>query len=280
MKKDQKSGTFEEFRSDWLLQVAADRAAKSAAPVAIALAFGHLNRGNGSCWPSIETLMKRTGAEAKNTVRSALKVLEGRGHAHINWTKGGQKNTNVIVPLVAGKPFKKLKGSQGEAEGSNPSTFRGGTLQVSDHEPFKRLKGNHLIEPTEKPSDSGGAPQAPAAYSIGHQSQEDAPSTAPEGAEGEKCASIASPDLDDFDDFFKERDFEEFIEEESPVEFIENGNPHLPIRSTPKGWRNLLAWIGEAYGPFALRRAAAEKRTGTLTIETILNFQGGAADVA
>jgi hypothetical protein len=105
-----KRGEFETFRSDWLLQVAADREAKAALPVAIVLACKHLNRTTGTAWPAVDTLIAATGADAKNTVRTALKVLEKGGHAAIEWTKGGKGKTNVVTPLVNGKPFKFLKG--------------------------------------------------------------------------------------------------------------------------------------------------------------------------
>ena len=153
-----KKGAFEKFRSDWLLQVAADRGAKAAAPVAIVLAFKHLNRLSGACWPAIETLAGAIGADATNTVRNALQTLELRGHLRVRGSKGGRKQTNIFMPLVAGKPFKKLKGSETEKpfnsmEGFDDVTeadFSAETLQIVDGKPFKKLKGSE----TEKPFNS------------------------------------------------------------------------------------------------------------------------------
>ncbi|MBY3312225.1 helix-turn-helix domain-containing protein [Rhizobium laguerreae] len=151
-------GAFEKFRSDWLLQVAADRLSKSAAPLAIVLGCRHLNRQTGTSWPGVETLVAATGADASNTVRNALKLLEARGHIRVDWTKGGKGKTNIVTPLVSGKPFKILKGIETDQpfksmEGlvrENPSSLRGETLQFSDRKPFKKLKGNHLKEPIEE----------------------------------------------------------------------------------------------------------------------------------
>jgi len=159
-----KKGAFEKFRSDWLLQVAADRGAKAAAPVAIVLAFKHLNRLSGACWPAIETLAGAIGADATNTVRNALQTLELRGHLRVRGSKGGRKQTNIFMPLVAGKPFKKLKGSETEKpfnsmEGFDDVTeadFSAETLQIVDGKPFKKLKGNHLIEPSDRESPPPG----------------------------------------------------------------------------------------------------------------------------
>lgn len=148
-------GEFEEFKSAWLLQVAADRGAKAAAPAAMVIACDHLNRGTGKAWPGINTLKKKTGAASANTVRSALKLLEERGHALIEWSDGGKNKTHVVTPLVNGKPFRKLKGM----EDRNPSTSDPETLQVSDAKPFKKLNPNHLKEPL----DIQGAAQAPVA---------------------------------------------------------------------------------------------------------------------
>lgn len=145
-------GEFEEFRSGWLLQVAADRAAKAAAPAAMVLACQYLNRGSGKAWPGINSLKERTGAASTNTIRSALKLLEERGHATIEWSDGGKNKTHIVIPLVNGKPFRKLKG-MGDR---NPSTSDPETLQVSDAKPFKKLNPNHLREPL----DIQGAAQA------------------------------------------------------------------------------------------------------------------------
>ena len=155
--RETKIGAFETFKSEWLLQVAADKEAKAATPVAIVLCCKNLNRGSGEAWPSIATLMKMTGAGSENTIRNALKILEARGHARIIWTKGGSKNTNHVIPLVAGEPFRKLKGSEvveplknlkGSVHEDKPG-IEEKTLQISELEPFKKLKGNHLIEPSE-----------------------------------------------------------------------------------------------------------------------------------
>jgi hypothetical protein len=161
---------------------------------------------------------------------------------------------------------------RGTDKPSSPSKVRGTSPNETQGMSPADMRDNTVAVPVDMADAPQGARQ-PQSSSY----EKTAPSSAPEGAEG---ASVSSADVDDFDDFFKDRDFEEFSDEESPSEFIQNGNSDLPIRSTPEGWRNLLAWIGDIYGPAALKRAVAEKRTGTLTIETILNFQGGAADVA
>lgn len=159
-------GEFEEFKSAWLLQVAADRGSKASAPVAMVLACKYLNRGSGKAWPGIDSLKEATGAASTNTIRSALKLLEERGHAHIEWSDGGKNKTHVVTPVVNGKPFKNLKGFEvaepfNNPKGSNeanPSTFDPETLQVSDAKPFKKLNPNHLKEP---PDLQGAAKAAP-----------------------------------------------------------------------------------------------------------------------
>lgn len=161
-------GEFEEFKSAWMLQVAADRGAKAAAPITMVLACQYLNRGSGKAWPSINSLKEATGAASSNTIRSALKLLEERGHAHIEWSDGGKNKTHVVTPLVNGKPFRNLKGVEAaepfnNLKGSheaNPSTFGTETLQVSDAKPFKKLNPNHLKEPL----DIQGAAQAAPPY--------------------------------------------------------------------------------------------------------------------
>lgn len=159
-------GEFEEFKSAWMLQVAADRGAKAAAPAAIVLACEYLNRGSGKAWPGINSLKERTGAASTNTIRSALKLLEERGHAHIEWSDGGKNKTHVVTPLVNGKPFRNLKGVEAaepfnNLKGSheaNPSTFGTETLQVSDAKPFKKLNPNHLKEPLDIQGAAKAAP--------------------------------------------------------------------------------------------------------------------------
>lgn len=184
-----KKGEFETFRSDWLLQVAADRGAKSASPAAIIIACRHLNRKTGTAWPSIETLAGAIAADAPNTVRNIYKLLEVRGHAHIEWTKGGQKRTHIVTPLVNGQPFKNLGGLDATKGGVSLRE----TLQVSAPKPFRKLKGNHLKEPLEEPIEGGGASAQPARSNILDSSSLDrpvtseainAPSSAPRGASG------------------------------------------------------------------------------------------------
>lgn len=147
-------GEFEEFKSSWLLQVAADKVSKAAAPAAMVLACQYLNRASGKAWPGINSLMAATGAASTNTIRSALKVLEERGHALIEWSDGGKNKTHIVIPLVNGKPFRKLKGM----EDRNPSTFDRETLQETDAKPFKNLNPNHLKEPLDLQGAASAAP--------------------------------------------------------------------------------------------------------------------------
>lgn len=156
-----RKGEFEAFRSAWLLQVAADREAKAAVPVAVVLAVAHLNRQTGRAWPGIKRLAEATGAASENTVRAALKTLEARGHAAIEWSDGGKNRTHIVTPLVDGKPFRKLKGIELGSSAPNPSTFEAETLQVSDAKPFKKLNPNHLKEPLDV---EGAAQAAPPQY--------------------------------------------------------------------------------------------------------------------
>lgn len=142
-------GAYEAFRSDWLLQVAADREAKSAMPVAAVIAHKYLNRERGHAWPGVKSLMEATGAASENTVRNALRVLVKRGHAFIKWSDGGNGHTNIICPLVNKKPFKNLKGFDIAFDTSEHSTPSAETLQVSAPQPFKKLKATLLKEPLE-----------------------------------------------------------------------------------------------------------------------------------
>lgn len=285
-------GAFEAFRSSWLLQVAADRGAKSALPVVIVLACKYLNRTTGRAWPGIETLAAETRAEALNTVRSALKLLQQRGHALVDWTKGGKGKTNVVTPLVDGKPFKNLKGNvEGKPfnsmEGFDDATeavFGAKTLQENDGKPFKNLKGNHLKKPLEEPiKRTHGPSRANASLSDADNSSwtdphairdnvEYAPSTAPDGASG------ASDDHDEGTDW--PSDYVPFLYDDDPADFVDECSPDLPIRAEPEDWRRLLTWVGAVYGPEAMEKAAEERRAGTLTIATIKNFRRRATDVA
>lgn len=180
-----RKGVFEAFRSSWLLQVAGDREAKAAMPVAVILAVAHLNRETGKAWPGIERLTKATGAASQNTVRTALKTLEARGHAAIEWSDGGKNRTHIVTPLVDGKPFRKLKGIELSSSAPNPSTFEAETLQVSDAKPFKKLNPNHLKEPLDV---EGAAHAAPPQYEENVSSSEgsacaDPPATGEKGDE-------------------------------------------------------------------------------------------------
>lgn len=148
-KRKPEKGVYEAFRSDWLLQVAADREAKSAMPVAAVIAHKYLNRERGHAWPGVRSLMEATGAASENTVRNALRVLVKRGHAFIKWSDGGNGNTNIICPLVNKQPFKNLKGFDIAFDTSEPSTSDAETLQVSAPQPFKKLKATLLKEPSE-----------------------------------------------------------------------------------------------------------------------------------
>lgn len=191
-------GEFEEFRSGWLLQVAADRGAKAAAPAAMVLACEYLNRGSGKAWPGINSLKERTGAASTNTIRSALKLLEERGHATIDWSDGGKNKTHVVTPLVNGKPFRKLKG-MGDR---NPSTSDPETLQVSDAKPFKKLNPNHLKEPL----DIQGAAQAAPRQGRENNSDSGEPafayaSRSPIGEEEERFFAGDAPSFDGREDF-------------------------------------------------------------------------------
>lgn len=148
-KRKPEKGAFEAFRSDWLLQVAADREAKSAMPIAAVIAHKYLNREKGHAWPGVKSLMEATGASSENTVRNALRVLVKRGHAFIKWSDGGNGNTNIICPLVDKQPFKFLKGFDIAFDTSEPSKSNAETLQVSALQPFKKLKATLLKEPLE-----------------------------------------------------------------------------------------------------------------------------------
>lgn len=150
-------GVFEKFRCDWLLQVAADHDAKSAMPVAVVLACGHLNRKNGLAWPGVASIREAVGAKSENTVRAAINILDVRGHIRVKRTKGGAKKTNFVQPLVDGKPLRDLKGWENE----NPSNFDMKTLQKYEEKPLKKLKGNLLSVPSDEPPE-GGALKAPA----------------------------------------------------------------------------------------------------------------------
>lgn len=179
-------GAFEAFRCNWLLQIAADPDAKSAMPVAVVLACRNLNRKNGLAWPSVNFLAEATGVKSHNTIRAALKMLEAKGHAKVKWTKGGRKSTNLVMPLVDGKPFKSLKGFDDE----NPSTSRVETLQKREQKPFKKLKGNLLNKPLDEPLEiSGGLKPTADNYSLDNNSDDMrrkkcAPSNTPKGVSG------------------------------------------------------------------------------------------------
>lgn len=160
-----KKGAFEKFRCDWLLQVAADPDAKSAMPVAVVLACSNLNRQNGLAWPSVNFLAEATGVKSHNTIRAALKMLEARGHAKVKWTKGGRKSTHLVMPIINGKPFKNLKGF----EDANPSSSEAETPQILKQKPFKKLKGNLLKEPLDKPLEGSGGPKPTAAYQVSNE---------------------------------------------------------------------------------------------------------------
>lgn len=159
-------GRFEKFKSEWLLQVAADKEAKAACAASIVLACRYLNRGVGLAWPSITRLAKEIGASSENTVRSALKLLESRGHAQIKWSAGGKNRTHLIAPLVKGKPFRNLQGMEGAepcnglqgGDGLDGSLSEAATLQLCDRKPSKKLKPNHLKEPFEENGAAGAAP--------------------------------------------------------------------------------------------------------------------------
>ncbi|TCQ79558.1 helix-turn-helix protein [Ochrobactrum sp. BH3] len=176
-------GAFEAFRCNWLLQIAADPDAKSAMPVAAVLACSNLNRKNGLAWPSVNFLAEATGVKSHNTIRAALKMLEAKGHAKVKWTKGGRKSTNLVMPVVDGKPFKSLKGFDDE----NPSISQVETLQKDEQKPFKKLKGNLLNKPLEEPIEcSGGLRPTAADHSLDNNSDDTrrkkcAPSNTPKG---------------------------------------------------------------------------------------------------
>lgn len=203
-------GEFEEFKSAWMLQVAADRGAKAAAPITMVLACQYLNRGSGKAWPSINSLKEATGAASSNTIRSALKLLEERGHAHIEWSDGGKNKTHVVTPLANGKPFRNLKGVEAaepfnNLKGSheaNPSTFGTETLQVSDAKPFKKLNPNYLSEPL----DLQGAAQAAPRQGRENNSDSEEPafayaSRSPIGEEEERFFAGDAPSFDGREDF-------------------------------------------------------------------------------
>lgn len=203
-------GEFEEFKSAWMLQVAADRGAKAAAPITMVLACQYLNRGSGKAWPSINSLKEATGAASSNTIRSALKLLEERGHAHIEWSDGGKNKTHVVTPLANGKPFRNLKGVEAaepfnNLKGSpeaNPSTFGTETLQVSDAKPFKKLNPNYLSEPL----DLQGAAQAAPRQGRENNSDSGEPafayaSRSPIGEEEERFFAGDAPSFDGREDF-------------------------------------------------------------------------------
>ena len=285
-------GAFEAFRTNWLLQVAADRGAKSATPIAIVLACKYLNRASGCSWPGVETLAARTGAEASNTVRNALKLLEARGHALVTWTKGGKGKTHVVTPLVAGKPFKNLKGKDehepfNSMEGfddAGEADFRAETLQKGDGKPFKNLKGNHLKEPFKEPVERAHGPLGASAPTLdavnspwndpGSIRDDDkrAPSAAPGGAPG------ASSNHDEGS--YWPSEFVLFQKFDDPAAFIEDHDPDLLIRAEPEAWRKLIKWIGRKYDDDAVKEATERMHAKALTIATIKGFRRRAADVA
>jgi hypothetical protein len=156
------SDPFAAFKWAWLDQVAADPSLPPAAHrIAILIAGRHLNRKLGKAWPGVETLAANLSIKAPNTIRTALKAMEAGGHMFVEWSTGGKNQTNHFYPLVAGEPFKKLKG----IENPNPSNFDGETLQNRNTKPFKDLKGNPLMEPSDEPK------QAPIAPAMGDHSQ-------------------------------------------------------------------------------------------------------------
>lgn len=137
---------FTRFKFEWLNQIAADgELPPNACRVAVRLAHYH-DRDKGYAWPGIERLAGELGIKSPNTVRAAVKALEKRGHLAVEWSAGGPKQTHRFVPILAGQPFKLLKGY----DGANPSSSEALTLQNAVSQPLKNLKGTPSIEPSDK----------------------------------------------------------------------------------------------------------------------------------
>lgn len=145
VKKD--ADPFATFKWDHLEQVALDKGQPPiCSRIAILITSKFLSRRLGTAWPAVDTIAKMLNIKAGNTVRTALKTMEQRGHYSISWSKGGRAQTSIITPLVAGKPFKKLENIDG---GISPKS-KAETFQKSARKPVKNLKGNPLNEPFEE----------------------------------------------------------------------------------------------------------------------------------
>ena len=268
-KNRNEGGGFAAFRGKWIEAALADPDLSDGAFRTLAgLAHHFLNREKRKIWAAQDTIAEKLGTKVR-TLQYRLAELQGRGLLRIQ--RRGRDRPNWYFPAFSDPQ------SSADQEEIMSRKAVSDDPQISVVKTRKNLRPNLLKEPIEETSEralgpSGArAPDISAAIII-----RSAPDLAPEGASG---VPIAATIVDD-DDVFSDRDHEDFCEWETPVEFIQNGVPDLPIRSTEEGWRRLLAWIGDTHGPAALKQAAAERRAGSLTIETILHFKRGVADVA
>lgn len=269
--KQNEGSSFAAFRGRWIERGLAERNLSDGAFRTLAgLAHHFLNREKRKIWAAQDTIAIRLGISVR-TLQGHLAELQKR--SLIRMQRQGRDRPNLYFPafqdtqIAAPHDFddaQDIADQKQELMRKLPSE----DPQICVAKTRKNLRPNPLKEPLEEPFEGGGAP-APADYPLNRGSQEDAPSSAPGGAEGATAHS-------DFDD----DQFERFSDQESPVELIRNGVPDWPIRAEPADWRRLLSWIGETYGPGALTKATAAKRAGTLTIEMILDLEERAADVA
>lgn len=261
-------GDFAAFRGRWIEAALADPSLSDGAFRTLAgLAHHFLNREKRKIWAAQDTIAEKLCTKVR-TLQSRLAELQERGLLRIQ--RRGRDRPNWYFPSF---PDPQKFADQGSIMSRK---IMSDDPQISVAKTRKNLRPNPLKETFDETYERALGPSGAIAPQINAGTiASSAPDFAPDGASGAPHGID-----DDYDDIFRERAFEDFSEWETPAQFIEDGISYLPIRSTEEGWRRLLAWIGDTYGPAALKQAAAGRRARTLTIETILKFKRGVADVA
>jgi hypothetical protein len=146
----------------WLSQVARDDGLPpTAARLAIVLS-SYVNRESGDAWPAVPTLARNLGV-VENSVRKALRAMVAAGHLEID-AGGGRAATHRYRPVLKDalpgeKPCTDVKGNVQkpctDVKALPVETLHGRAQNPSFPftKPFTRVKANHLIEPSEKPSE-------------------------------------------------------------------------------------------------------------------------------